>query len=148
MCIQFPTQDLVYQLGICLAACLLHQLTNEEALQFVLATAEGFHLLRVSSQELLSDHYLPPFSLTQAGFLWRSCRWSCRAASSFERGFADLFCSHESSSLSRTYTKPRPSIRGLFHALSGEILKQDSQNQPCERSHKHLRPGSITTPRK
>ena len=45
LALELLAEDLVGQLGIRLAASLLHQLTNEEALQFVLATAEGFHLI-------------------------------------------------------------------------------------------------------
>ena len=43
--LELLAQNLIGELGIGLTAGLLHQLTDKEALQFVLTAAEGFHFI-------------------------------------------------------------------------------------------------------
>lgn len=53
--LEFLTQNLVGQFRVGLAAGLLHQLTNKEALELVLTATESFHFFRVSSQKLFNN---------------------------------------------------------------------------------------------
>ena len=50
-------EDLVGELGICLATGFLHQLTDEEALQFGLAAPERLHFIGMGAKQLIHDGF-------------------------------------------------------------------------------------------